>query len=204
MKTIYTFFALLFFIPVLYGQEEKPIPDDKNQPDVKINVKKEYDDDGNVIRFDSTYSWSRSNQDEYNGEIFKQYEEKMEALKDNMGMWDDGFFDLLYENDTLKNMWDFPGNLNLGLKDSIFNNDQWGDLFKDDHFQFHGFNFDGNNFNIMPYNKEKIEELEKWMKDLNNGAFDERIKKFIEEHKDEIDKIKYEIRESIPKNRKAI
>ena len=157
-----------------------------------------------MIRLDSTYTWSWSNKDEYNEEMFKQFEEKMEALKDNMGMWDDGIFDLHFDNDTLKNLWDFPGDLNFGVKDSIFYNDQWDDLFKNDRFQFHGFNFDGNNFDIMPFDKEKIDELEKWMKDLKNGAFDERIKKFIEEHKDEIDQIKYDIRESIPKNRKAI
>jgi hypothetical protein len=56
----------------------------------------------------------------------------------------------------------------------------------------------------MPFDKEKFEEIEKRMKDLFEGEFDERIRKFIEEHKKEIDEIKYQIRESIPKHRKAI
>ncbi|MEZ4722651.1 MAG: hypothetical protein R2813_12320 [Flavobacteriales bacterium] len=29
-----------------------------NQPDVRVSVNREYDDNGNLIRFDSTYSWS--------------------------------------------------------------------------------------------------------------------------------------------------
>jgi len=52
-------FILPCFSSFSYGQSvESTVPDNKNQPDVHINVNRELDKNGNVVRYDSTYSWS--------------------------------------------------------------------------------------------------------------------------------------------------
>lgn len=54
-------FVLLCLTSFSYGQSiEQSEPNKKNQPDVRINVNRELDNNGNVIRYDSTYSWSWS------------------------------------------------------------------------------------------------------------------------------------------------
>jgi len=59
-KTVLLFIILCFSI-FSFGQSTEPnITDKKNQPDVQINVNRELDNNGNVIRYDSTYSWSWS------------------------------------------------------------------------------------------------------------------------------------------------
>ena len=45
------------------AQQENVEPKKQNEPKVHIDVNKEYDKNGNVIRYDSTYSWSWSNFD---------------------------------------------------------------------------------------------------------------------------------------------
>lgn len=56
----------LLIIPGLFScsfsqtADSDSIQKKKNQPDVHINVNRELDNNGNVIRFDSTYSWSWS------------------------------------------------------------------------------------------------------------------------------------------------
>ncbi|WP_281987017.1 hypothetical protein [Aquimarina aggregata] len=53
--------VLVFFITavsnMIYSQDEK----DNNQPDERIEVNKEYNEQGNLIRYDSIYSYSSSN-----------------------------------------------------------------------------------------------------------------------------------------------
>ena len=205
MKTVYTFFAFLFVVSISHSQEDQPVTTDDNEPEVKIDVKKEFDEDGNVIIFDSSYTWQWSDHGVFDEETLKKFEEKMGKLHEDMKLWDEDFFSgFHFDDDMLKSFREFHKDLKFNFNDSIFYNDQWEDFFNEDHFQFHGFNFDGNNLEVMPFDKDRIEELEKRMKDLFDGEFDERIRKFIEEHKDEIDEIRYQIQESIPKHRKAI
>jgi hypothetical protein len=92
----------------------------------------------------------------------------------------------------------------MKFKDSLFIDDHFKKFFHEDQFKLHSFKFNDENFEEMPFDKEKMDELQKRMKDLFNGEYDERIRKFIEEHKSEIDEIRYQIRESIPNRRKAI
>jgi len=44
---------------------------DKNEPEVKIDIKKEYDEQGNVIGYDSTYSWC------WHGKNFNQFHDSV-------------------------------------------------------------------------------------------------------------------------------
>lgn len=56
--------AVAMFAPgCTKAQQEDVRPAQKNEPKIHIDVKKEYDDNGNVIRYDSTYSWSWSGGD---------------------------------------------------------------------------------------------------------------------------------------------
>lgn len=209
MKIIYPFLAIILFTSLSFGQEVKPVPEiekpapgEKTEPNVKIDVKREYDDDGNITRFDSTYTWSWSDDGDLDNDMLKEFEQKMETFRDNMGDWGDGSFGFNFDDEMLEHMKKF--NKDFNFQDSVFFQDQWKDLFNGDPFQFHGLNFDGNNFEIMPFDKEQIEELEKRMKDLYNDDLGERIRKFIEEHKKEIDEVQNQIRKSIPPNKKAI
>lgn len=45
------------------AQQEDVKPAQKNEPKIHIDVKKEYDENGNVTRYDSTYSWTWSGGD---------------------------------------------------------------------------------------------------------------------------------------------
>jgi len=205
MKTVYTFFALFFVVSISYSQEDLPVPADENEPEVKVDVKKEYDEEGNVIRFDSSYAWKWSDQGTFDEETLKKFEEKMKKLHEDMEVWNDDFFSgFHFDDNMLKDLREFHEDFKFNFDDSVLYKDHWEDLFDENHFQFHGFNFDGNNFEVMPFDKERIEEMEKRMKDLFDGEFDERIRKFIEEHKHEIDEIRDQIHESIPNYRKAI
>ena len=54
MKTIIFTIAATFLIPVFLAAQEAE-KNDKNEPEEQIIVNKEYDENGNLIRFDSTY-----------------------------------------------------------------------------------------------------------------------------------------------------
>jgi hypothetical protein len=45
------------------AQQENATPQKQNEPKVQINVNRELDENGNVVRYDSTYSWSWSSTD---------------------------------------------------------------------------------------------------------------------------------------------
>ncbi len=48
---------------------------DKDEPDVRIDVEKEYDEQGNIIGYDSTYTWSWHGKDfdEFHDSIFSHF-----------------------------------------------------------------------------------------------------------------------------------
>jgi hypothetical protein len=212
MKTSFVFFILLFGTVFLFGQEnsidkqENSIDKiDDTEPKVQIDVKKEYDEEGNLSRYDSSYSWIWSDKGLLDEEALKKFEEKMKNLQDEMRVFgDDPVSGLHFDDDFFKNFQKFHKDFEFEFNDSAFYEDHIGKLFDDYQFKIHGFNFNGENFELMPLDNEKMKELEKRMEDLLNGEFDERIRKFIEEHRDEIDEIKDQIRETIPKHRKAI
>ena len=100
-----------------------------NKPDVKYKVNKEYDDKGNVIRYDSTYSYSWSE----NG----QNPQNIDSLLKNFNQQ----FFFSFGNDStfdhMKSMWPFSS-------DSIFSH------FPNFDNQFDEF-FNGNPFPINPF-----------------------------------------------------
>jgi hypothetical protein len=204
MKVAYTLIIFCLTISPIFCQDDNP-DSTTNEPDEKIDVKKEFDEDGNIIKYDSSYSWSWLGDDFMDDEMLQIFQEKMHELQERMELFEDEFSSKFhFDEDFLKEFEEYHKDFKINFDDSTFCRDHFEEFFNNRDFEFHGFNFDGNNFEIMPFDKEKIEEIEKRMQDLFNGEFDERIRKFIEEHKDEIDEIKYQIRESIPEKRKAI
>lgn len=71
-------------------------------------------------------------------------------------------------------------------------------------FELFEFDFDGLDFGHIPMDNDKLEELNKSIEDFFNNKFEERIQEFIEKHKNQLDEIRYEIYESIPRHGKAI
>ncbi len=80
-------FCMIFIVkPGLHGQD---IKGKKGQPDVKIDVRREYDENGNFNRYDSSYSFSWS----YDGSA--DMDSLFESLRDHFGIStfpDDDYF----------------------------------------------------------------------------------------------------------------
>jgi len=81
-------------------------PENKNdtikvQPDVNIKVNKEYDENGNLIRYDSTYTYIYSNMDgniQLQDSVFNDF---MQHFNEHFGIKDDPFFNDLFFPDSL-------------------------------------------------------------------------------------------------------
>src|SRR4030042_2806524 len=94
---ILPFMAILFsmiLVPELnvHGQD---IKGKKGQPDVKIDVRREYDENGNISTYDSSYSFSWS----YDGSM--DMDSIFESLRNNFGISpfaEDDFFGMPFEN----------------------------------------------------------------------------------------------------------
>jgi hypothetical protein len=87
-------------------------PKKNNQPDVHVNVNRELDNNGNVIRYDSTYSWSwSSDSGQPIPENFFNDSSKLGSLNKNM------FF-----NDPFFNSFGADSTLNPSFNDPFFNN----------------------------------------------------------------------------------
>jgi hypothetical protein len=78
-------------------------PKDPIKPDVQINVNRELDQNGNVIRYDSTYSWSWSSDgsqpvnfelfgDSIGGRFFQSFDDGFFQSLDNPVLFDDNYF----------------------------------------------------------------------------------------------------------------
>jgi hypothetical protein len=100
--------ALLGFVFMSFSIKsqniEVPDKSKNNEPDVQINVNRELDKDGNVVKYDSTYSWSWSSDgtqgnffnDSINLKFFNQF--------DHNNLFDDPFFSSFgFSNDSLAN-----------------------------------------------------------------------------------------------------
>lgn len=104
LKTI----ALLIFVFISLNIKsqniELPDKSKNNEPDVQINVNKELDNNGNVIRYDSTYSWSWSS-DGTQGKFFNDsMNVRFFNQLDGNNMFDDTFFSSFgFSNDTIPN-----------------------------------------------------------------------------------------------------
>ncbi|MBN2213869.1 MAG: hypothetical protein JW723_06455 [Bacteroidales bacterium] len=83
----------MIFIPgqSLHGQDKKA---EKGQPDVRIDVKREFDEQGNISRYDSSYSFSWS----YNGSM--DMDSLLESLRNRFGITpfnEDEFFSMPFK-----------------------------------------------------------------------------------------------------------
>ncbi len=205
MRSTGIFFIISIFSISVFGQNIDQNSSDRKEPEVKTETKKEYDEDGNLIRYDSVYTWKWNDHDVFNEEFFENFEDNFGQFHEKWEDFGEEFMSKFYLDDkAIEKFKDLQEDFNFNFKDSALFNDHFEKFFEDDQLQLHGFNFNGENLDEMPFDKEKMDEMQKRIKDLLNGEFDERIKKFIEEHRNEIDEIKYQIRESIPNRRKAI
>ena len=158
MKKTSLLFLMLFFFSLLFAQE----PSNKKSPDEQIKVEKEFDESGNIIRYDSTYvrSWSSDTSGVFNFDLdnffgggffsdslffgddpFKRFQEHFnkpgQQFFERFGMWDSDTTHL-FPNDSLSRYPDF-GQLRREMMDSFqhfFQNDSSG-LFPGQN----GFNF---------------------------------------------------------------
>jgi hypothetical protein len=62
LKNSFRVFMIFLSASSAFGQSGNKLKPN-NQPQIHSNVNREYDDKGNVIRYDSTYTWSWSNMD---------------------------------------------------------------------------------------------------------------------------------------------
>lgn len=100
-KHAFSLIVLLLLNSCSFSQkQDNPTP--KNQPKVHIDVNRQFDENGNVIRYDSTYSWSWSNADgNINDSLFSQFFPKSNFMFDRP-------FSLLYDDSTFFKPFDFP------------------------------------------------------------------------------------------------
>ena len=198
-------FSVIFLFSISAFSQDKNDGSESKEPEVKIETKKEYDENGNQSRYDSVYTWKWSDDGKFNEEFLKNFEENFDQfLKGWEGFGEEFMSKFHLDYKALEKFRDMQEDFDIKFNDSIFFEDHFEKFFDNEQFQFHGFNFDGENLEEMPFDKEKMDEMHKRMKDLLNGEFDERIKKFIEEHRNEIDEIRFQINQSIPPSRKAI
>ncbi len=75
--------SLILLSPVI---AQDTIDHNRNQPKVNYDVKKEYDKDGNLTNYDSTYSWYWSGDGSYwqnYDSLFKQFHQQFEIFDEN-------------------------------------------------------------------------------------------------------------------------
>jgi len=205
MKSFGIFLVGTIFSIVVYGQHDDQSRKDEKDPETKAETRKEYDEEDNLTQYDSAYSWHWSGEGVFNEEFLEEFEKRFNHFHENMEGFQDEFMSRFrFDDDWPDHFKELQKDFEFNFKDSAIYHDHFEKFFHDDQNNLHGFNLDGENFEIMPFDKEKMDEMQKRMKNLLNGEFDERIRKFIEEHKHEIDEIRYQIRESIPNRRKAI
>lgn len=98
MKTLQLIplFCLLFFN--CSGQnKQKQAEDSKIKPDESITVNKEYDEFGNLTRYDSIYSYSYSS----NGKLSDSLKLKFQKHFNNHSIFDDDFFEDFFGKDSI-------------------------------------------------------------------------------------------------------
>ncbi|GAA4806533.1 hypothetical protein [Litoribaculum gwangyangense] len=98
MKTL-KIIPILFFSLVFncYGQNKQKDNPNKIKPDENIQVNKEYDEQGNLIKYDSIYSYSYSSSSKLNDSIKMQFQRHFK----NHSFFNDAFFDNFFKNDSL-------------------------------------------------------------------------------------------------------
>jgi len=172
MKTLNKFalLILVLLIPILGFSQNKT-----NSPNKNIKVKKEFDKNGNLIRYDSTYvyTWSSdsNNQCQADSIILKQFEQKLGESKYMMkhfrkffgkdSLWEGQFIDPFFSND-------------------FFNDDFFNPKFFNDDSLPESHNF-FNDFDKMM--EEQMKFREKYMQRMNH-QMDSLRKKWIQKQQE--------------------
>lgn len=172
---LWTYLSILslvcFFIMLkpVFGQVDDSI-EDKSQ--LKMEVEKEYDDDGNLTGYDSSWSWY--------GEDSHYYASKHDSVWTKFHEhWNRVFYDI--------NSRDFFDSLNIH---------QWADTMSF-HFKDWGQNME--EFIEEERFKPDKSTIEKWHK--QHEEFTEKFKKYHEEHKQLLNKYFYQYQnEDLDKN----
>ena len=96
MKTLklMPLFCLLFFN--CSGQDKQKTETNTIKPDENITVNKEYDEHGNLTRYDSIYSYSYSSGNKLNDSIKMQFQRHF----NNHSFFNDSFFDDFFKRDS--------------------------------------------------------------------------------------------------------
>ncbi|UKM63703.1 hypothetical protein GSB9_00248 [Flavobacteriaceae bacterium GSB9] len=103
MKTlkIIPLFSLLIFFNCSGQEKQNKIAQNSTIPDENITVNKEYDENGNLVKYDSIYSYSYSSSGKLNDSLKMEFEKHFK----NKNMFNDAFFNDFFGEKT--NLQDF-------------------------------------------------------------------------------------------------
>ena len=184
--------GLILMIRPVLAQEEN------NGPQVKVDVKKEYDEDGNLIRMDSVRTWT------WSGESFSP--EEFDSLWNNGGLDPDAFlprnFDFYGFNDMpfppIHNFWHWNGEDSTAYS--------YLDQFFDDGFlqEFRrNFNFPDQGSDSLNYSHRGLNGTEEFLNEDFQQYFrdlEERMQQYQKDHQMLIDKYLNEHEQDSPDN----
>lgn len=139
MKTLHIFslFCLLFFN--CSGQDKSKTNKENNiKPDETITVNKEYDEFGNLKRYDSIYSYSYTSKGKMNDSLMLKFQKYF----NNHSFFNDSFFDEFFGKDSLTGGF-YPDNFfhqgfmdnNQHIQDMMKRMDSIQQLFFNDKYQ---------------------------------------------------------------------
>lgn len=151
MKT--NIFILVLSLVVVYNCNAQSNNNSKNQPKTDYKVNKEYDENGNLIRYDSTYTYSYSSNgnDAMNDSVFNEFQKH---FNQRFSFSNDPFFNNFLFQDSLMDKEFFSNDFfenhyrnNMEMFSKLFND---MDMMKNDYFN--------NQPQQTPENSEKKEE----------------------------------------------
>lgn len=195
--------SFLIMLSPVFAQELNH--QENNQPGVHYDVKKEYDKDGNLTRYDSTYSWYWSDKQlgmMGSDSLLKHIQEQMDLFSGNWNWPGFESFHGIPHMDRF-NYWSIPDSSGIALEDSTYYNPWFGDSWSAiAPSPFHNFfpndSLDGTYFPYDDLSKlfdhrfgfedfmNKDESLKKIMEEQDE--FFERFREYQQEHQKLIEK----------------
>lgn len=181
-------FAIFFTITPVFAQWDEP-----DEPKVTIDVKKEYDDDGNLVKVDSvrTWVWSGHSFSDYGSDsIWQNFSEHFEDFSPRN--FDQFGFHGLPPGQGLFNFWEWNESDSTAISqfEDYFDEEfleQFNESFNSDEFKNWSFPpLDSTKFSYFPF-----ENLKDHFDDNYHEQFDdmqERLRLYHEEHQKLIEK----------------
>jgi len=209
-RIVFSYAAILCFLcpfiilNPLFGQEKddsEPI-----KPEIKIDINKEYDEHGNIVDYDSSYSWYWSGK-----EISSlDFDSIFENFQEDFNRWNDCFkrnhFESFGHFQHPGWQWnDIDSSLYSGLDQIFDENFEEYFNFNNEHFQFHDstitsfFDFEGFDQKFRENQKDYMERLRKYQKEHQKLI----EKYFGEPFKENDQDIKYDENRFSPNNKKT-